>query len=415
LPGISRRPAFSAQRIAIVNHATCTAPINLQVVQPVVPHYRLPFFDGVAARSDLRLRLLASPRIAGNPDSVAVPKGYADTSLPCLEFAGGRLLWQKGLSLDPRLGRGDVLVLEGNPRFASNLPLLLAARRRGVAVVWWGHGWSATSRPWRARLRRTLMRLADVVVLYTEDERRHLIEQGFAPERVYALNNALDQSAIRLAVNAWTPAALAGFRRLHGLDDCRLLLFCGRLRLDPPTDLDVALEALARLTASDPTYRLAVIGDGPDAARLAARARMLGVDPQVHWVGALYEEAQLAPWFLSARCFVYPGPIGLSLLQAFGYGLPVITHGSRQQHNPEIAALREGGNGLTFPRGDAGALAERIARVCGDEDYRSGLAAEARRTVETEYTLEGMLERFTAAVNAARRLRPCALPAQERR
>jgi glycosyltransferase involved in cell wall biosynthesis len=398
-----------------VDLATSATPINLQIVQPVVPHYRLPFFDGVAANGDFRLRLLASPHIAGNPDSVAVPMGYADTGRPCLELAGGRLLWQRGLELDPRLGCGDVLVLEGNPRFASNLPLLVAARRRGVAVIWWGHGWSATSRPWRARLRRTLMRLADVVVLYTEDERRQLIDQGFAPERVFALNNALDQSAIRLAAGAWTTAALADFRRLHGLDDCRLLLFCGRLRLDPPTDLDVALQALARLNAAGAQYRFAVIGDGPDSARLAAQAATLGVDGFVHWVGPLYEQAQLAPWFLAAQCFVYPGPIGLGLLQAFGYGLPVITHGSRRQHNPEIAALREGSNGLMFPRGDADALAECIARVCADADFRSRLAAAARRTVDTEYTLEGMLERFSAAVAAARRLRARAPAARSAR
>ena len=62
----------------------------------------------------------------------------------------------------------------------------------------------------------------------------------------------------------------------------------------------------------------------------------------IRWLGALYEQEVMAPWFLSAKVFVYPGYIGLSIMHAMGYGLPVITHDNMDNQSPEVAALRNG-------------------------------------------------------------------------
>jgi glycosyltransferase involved in cell wall biosynthesis len=149
---------------------------------------------------------------------------------------------------------------------------------------------------------------------------------------------------------------------------------------------------------------LAVIGDGEDVVRLRNLADALGLGASVRWLGPIYEEAAVAPWFMNAECFVYPGPIGLSLLQAFGYGLPVLTHDRRREHNPEIAALEDGRNGLLFPRGDPEALAGCIRRIGSESGLREALGAEARRTVELRYSTELMVERFLAAVRTASEL-----------
>ncbi|HEV7716538.1 MAG TPA: glycosyltransferase family 4 protein, partial [Steroidobacteraceae bacterium] len=342
-------------------------PVAVQVIQPIVPHYRVPFFEGIAKRRELRVRLCVSPTIAGLPPSLPVRGMNVDAAHHYREMLGGRVLWQSGLTLEPSLRRGDVLVIDGNPRLISNIPLFIAARRRGVAIVWWGHGWSATSASLRARFRIRLMRLADIVLLYTDAERDDLIARGFDPARVFALNNAVDEQRIAAAANAWPPHRLAEFTRQNRLEGRKLMLFCGRLRKTPSTDLHVALHALARLAVLSRSYLLAVVGDGPDGRALRDLATRLGVSDHVLWLGSLYDEDELAPWFLSARCFVYPGPVGLSLIQAQAYGLPVITHDNPREHNPEIAALEEGVTGMTVPRGDVRALAECVATICGDD------------------------------------------------
>ena len=115
----------------------------------------------------------------------------------------------------------------------------------------------------------------------------------------------------------------------------------------------------------------------------------------------IYEEERLAPWFLTSELFVYPGAIGLSLLHAFGYGLPVITHDNLHHQMPEIAALESGRNGLLYREGDAADLARQIRRAGTDESWRRLLAHEARRTVAEVYTLDAMVARFVAAVRCA--------------
>jgi glycosyltransferase involved in cell wall biosynthesis len=380
---------------------TAQRVIQVQVVQPVVPHYRRPLFDALARLPDLDLHIDASAAAPGSPPSIACAEAAVDLAHPCLELLPGRLFWQRGLQLRAGLGRGDVLVVGGNPRYLSNLPLITAARRRGIAVAWWGQGRGATSTALGTALRVRLMRRADVLMLYTEREVEEFAAHGFERERLFGLNNALDQEPIEAARARWPADRLLGFQREHDLCDRPLLLFCGRLRTDPRTDLEVALQALTVVAQRHPRCQLAIIGSGPDEARLRAACRSLGVDTRVRWLGEIRGEAALAPWFLSASALVYPGSIGLSLLHAFGYGLPVITHDRLRQHGPEIAALAPGINGLLHARGDAQALAGCVHALLASRDLRRLMSAAALHTVISRYTMPGMVNRFHAAIHAA--------------
>src|SRR5205085_9067419 len=108
-----------------------------------------------------------------------------------------------------------------------------------------------------------------------------------------------------------------------------------------------------------------------------------------------------APWFLSSSCFVYPGSIGLSLLHAFGYGLPVITHADRRRHGPEIAALVHEWNGLECDAASPAALADCMRRLCADADLRERLGRHAYETVVNRYSMDIMVDRFVSAIGIA--------------
>jgi glycosyltransferase involved in cell wall biosynthesis len=311
------------------------------------------------------------------------------------------LQWQRGLKLPSGFGRGDVLVVDNNPRILSNFPLIKAARAAGGAVVLWGHAWSPTSGRWRAAIRYWLMNRADVLLVYTdkEVERLHSLRSWSPPIR--ATNNALDQEPMRRAIAMQTREQLSKFRNAQGLEGKRILLFCGRLRRSPSTGLDVAIRALVHLEGD---CHLVVIGNGEMERELRELAQKIGVERRVTWVSALYEERDLAPWFLNAECFVYPGSIGLSLLHAFGYGLPVVTHDQRDKQNPEIDALVDGENGLLFPIGNERVLAQRISQVVGDIDRQERMSNAARRTVAAVYNMDNMAARFEETIRLASEL-----------
>ena len=88
------------------------------------------------------------------------------------------------------------------------------------------------------------------------------------------------------------------------------------------------------------TLQLVIIGGGDQESALKDRAASLGLAQQITWLGPIHDEMQLAPWFLQSDVFVYPGAIGLSLVQD---ELAQLLGGSRQRINVELKWMeREG-------------------------------------------------------------------------
>lgn len=377
--------------------------MRVLIVQPEIPQYRLALFSGLARLPSLEITVVADETAltatALKETSATLPFRHRVRRLRPLP--GRRLFWHTGVELNG-MSTGDAIVLSGNPRYLSNIPLIVAARRRQVGVVWWGQGWSVGSRGVAATVRRLLMRFTDVVLLYTDREKAEYIARGFDPMRVFATNNALDQEPIREQIAAWSPNRLSEFRNANGLSQRRFVLFCSRLQ--EKVKLRLAVEALALLAQQGVILDLVVIGDGPDRGRLEEHAKAIGVANQIRWLGAIYEECALAPWFLTASCMVYPGAIGLSLMHAFGYGLPVVTHDNPVNHNPEFAALRHRENGLLFRENSIVDLAAQIHEVVRSPALRGSLAAKALETVNGEYSMDGMVRRFQGAVERAAEL-----------
>jgi glycosyltransferase involved in cell wall biosynthesis len=90
--------------------------------------------------------------------------------------------------------------------------------------------------------------------------------------------------------------------------------------------------------------------------------------------------------------------IGLSLLHAFGYGLPVVTSDHVKAHNPEIEAFDDGFNGLYYRDGDVESLSQSLERVLIDKPLANKLSDNAKRTVSEKYNLFRMVDGMEAAI-----------------
>jgi len=375
---------------------------NVHVQQPTVPHYRIPFFDSLAARYERGLVVSASRRVVDGPPSADIARQYLDLNHSCTPLLGRRAYWQKNMLPHQHMVPGDVAVICGNPRYLSTYRYVLAARRRGIGIVWWGHGWSPTSKQWAINLRSTLMRAVDSILLYSDAEISEWRDRLPTDIEIVGAQNAIDQSRTVEQRSVWSGARLEKFQRDNELIGRKIILFCGRLRTRPHTGVDLLLQSLVELKQLNPSYLIVIIGDGEDGERLKHMAQQLGVASHVLWLGSQFEESIIAPWFLSASCFAYPGPIGLSILHAMGYGLPVVTHADRRRHNPEIVTLRDGWNGLMFKDGDATSLTQQIHRITSDSGLRGHLSNNALQTAHRDYTLHTMANRFAQAVEFAR-------------
>ena len=138
----------------------------------------------------------------------------------------------------------------------------------------------------------------------------------------------------------------------------RELIFVGRLVSDKGADL--LLEAMTLLKSKP---RLTIAGDGPERARLEKEATALQLQTQVEFVGSQRSE-QVAKLLRQHRILVVPSrwrePFGIVALEGIASGCVVV--GSAEGGLAEAI----GPCGLTFPNGDAPALAKALSRLLED-------------------------------------------------
>lgn len=372
-----------------------------------MPKFRLPFYRDLSARPGMDVMILYGQ---SNLPNVAA-EGIRAEFRKVKRLPGG-LIWDGAHLARLKPGAFDAISMAWNTRWLSLIPGMTRARRCGMGVVVWGHGYSKREGPLRAWARRRVTRLADAICFYTHAVRRQYIEAGMPPQMGFVAQNAIDQGPVQAARAACLadPAALDEFKRRHGLSEGPVLLFVSRLY--PENRVDRLLGVAGSLSKRYPGLRVVIIGDGPDRARLETMAGELGVAERTIFTGAIYEEERLAPWFCASTLFCYPHNIGLSILHAMGYGLPVVTSDDIAGQNPEIEALRDGENGLLYQEGSIEALGAAIAKICDDPGLRGRMSEEARRTATQVYTIKAMADGMEAALRyAAERARQRRRPA----
>ncbi len=373
--------------------------ITVQVVQPDIPHYREAFYEKLALDSEINLIVDSSKKLPGTEmPSVSKNAGFKYRVYDCTGYCGDRFYWQHKIDLEPECLKRGVLVICGNPRILSNLYLMYKAKAAGVPVIWWGHGWSSTTKFWRFQIRKQIMKIPNTLVLYTEREKQRFVEMGFDPSRVFGLNNALDQTEIAEQKAKWNADLLEQFREDNSIKNKKVILFCARLMEKNQTDW--LLQALSLIVKKDKDYIAAIIGDGPMNGKLKQLADQLELNQNIVWLGAKYLQEEIAPWFLSSVCMAHPAGIGLSILHAFGYGLPVITSGDERYQMPEYSFLENGVDGLFFEHGNTEDLASKILKLGDDPTLQRSFSEKAYEAVCKKYTMDNMVAAFKQAVIA---------------
>jgi glycogen(starch) synthase len=221
-------------------------------------------------------------------------------------------------------------------------PLLLVRRPWVVSH----HSWYCRSDgriAWQDRLKRWLLRFAAASIAVSR-----------------AVADDVDGPAVRSAVIP-NPYRDNLFRPLPGIARTGDLLFVGRLVSDKGVDL--LLDALGLLAADGITPRLAVVGEGPELPRLEAQARHLGIADRVEFLGTRTGE-ELVEILHRHRILAVPSrynePFGIVALEGIACGCVVV--------GSEGGGLKEaiGPCGVTFPNGDAAALAGVLSRLLDD-------------------------------------------------
>lgn len=181
------------------------------------------------------------------------------------------------------------------------------------------------------------------------------------------------------------------FRPIPPIENGRVdLISAGRLV--EKKGLCYALRAVARLVRMGRSVHYAIIGDGPERARLEVLASELGISDHVTFHG-WRTHTEISALLAKAHIFLAPcqtaadgnqdAPVN-TLKEAMAIGLPVIA--SRHGGIPEL--VEDGVSGSLVPERDAEALATSIDQMLKTPDNWHQIARAGRAAVERLYDMD---------------------------
>ncbi len=186
---------------------------------------------------------------------------------------------------------------------------------------------------------------------------------------------------------------------LDGADPARPVQILSVGRLVEKKGTDDLLAALAHLPA-ELHWRLCHIGGGELGGAMRARARALGLDARIDWLGAQPQERVLRA-YRDADLFVLASRVAARgdrdgqpnvLMEAQSQGLACVS--TRAGAIAEL--IRDGETGCLVPPGDPAALAAALERLIRAPDLRLRLGAAGGRRVRQDFAMEAGIDALAA-------------------
>lgn len=215
---------------------------------------------------------------------------------------------------------------------------------------------------------------------------------GVSPERIVPICNGVDTERFRPVIGqeeraSPLPEGFAG-------PDTLVIGTVGRLEKvkDQVTLARAFAELVKRFPQERHRLRLVIVGEGSLRGEVESVLAKAGLATSAWFAGARDDVPQLLRSF---DVFVLPSlgeGISNTILEAMASGLPVVA--TDVGGNGEL--VTEGRNGYLVPRDDPLAMAEQLGRYVADSSLRSAHGRFSRKRAEREFSLVGMVHRYTA-------------------
>ena len=305
-------------------------------------------------------------------------------------FVGKGFYWQPKVQKQLNKSYNTFLIL-GDYHCLSTWLLCIRARLfyRRKRIFFWTHGWYGKENVIEKLVKKYFFKMANGgIFLYGNYARGLMIKEGFNPDKLYTIHNSLAydrQMEIRQQLRRDNTFVC------HFGNENPNLMFVGRLT--KVKKLDMIIRAVAQLKLQGNEYNLTLIGDGEVRKELETLVRELGVERNLWFYGACYDEQQLGQLIYNADLCVSPGNVGLTAMHVMVFGTPVLTHNDFANQMPEFEAIHDGETGTFFKRDDIDSLALSISRWF---EEKASMREEVRRAcfqeIDSSWTPQFQIE-----------------------
>ena len=337
---------------------------KILVVQNILPHYRIPFYNALGKQYDITY--LHSGDSAGD-----LCENFKEVVVKCSRI--GPFYFQKEVLKTFKKGNYKAVVLMFDLAWVNNLLLALLYPKK---VLFWGHGLGRNSIG--NKVRNILVKKVHGIILYSERNLEDFVNAGVNRNHIFIANNTV------LISN-------------HGENkeiSKNNILFVGRTQKSKKVDelIEMFAEVIYKLPEET---KLVIVGEGAEDASLKKLAIRLKVTDRVVFKGEVLEDHKLREIFHSAFVYASPGPVGLGVLHSFAYGLPVLTF-SEEHHGPEVTNIQNNVSGFLCK--DREIYKSKLIEWASNSELTQKMGANAYCFYKNDRNLEQMVKEFSGAV-----------------
>jgi len=219
------------------------------------------------------------------------------------------------------------------------------------------------------------IRNVDKIISVCKKASLEILHNGFSKETLVEIPNGID-------INRFSE------RSLRNKNDIRTITYIGRL--DSYKGVNFLIEGFKQLLSKVDSVRLNIVGDGPDEPLLKNAAKELGIADHITFKG---RREDILSELYNTDIFVLPSlSEGMSnvLLEAMACGLPVVA--TFVGGNSDL--IRDRYNGILIPPRDSTMLSVALLELLEDEELAQRLGEEARKTIEKNYSMDQIVDKY---------------------
>ncbi len=349
---------------------------TLTILQTATPDYRKKVFQTIKKNLGDNFSLFSGMGYFEN--SITTDKTI-DFLKPVKNhyFFNRKFLFQTGMFKETLTS--DVLVLELNPRIISHWILLLFRKLNARKTVLWGHAWPRKGKNSKSDFLRHFMRiLGDEIIVYTKKQARELQEK-MPSKKITAAPNAF---LYKHEMEASTPPE-------QELTD---IIYVGRLT--KTKKIKLLTEAfIASISILPTNTNLILIGEGKEKQTLQNLVIENKLEHRIKIIGGIFDAENLKKYYAKSLFSVSPGYAGLSIIQSFGFGVPMLIS-KDENHAPEIEAVIENENSIYFETGDKNDLSKKMTNFFQHKEHWLKKRIDISKSCQNEYSIENMAQIF---------------------
>jgi glycosyltransferase involved in cell wall biosynthesis len=233
-------------------------------------------------------------------------------------------------------------------------------------------------------LLRMTKNLPDKIICVSEAVKKVVQErERMEASRIAVINNGVDVNDVPSGLQAVT-------RRELGFQEENLVIGMVANYNRSVKGVGNFLDVVPAIVSAVPSARFIFVGGGNEENALREKARMLGIEPYLVFVGYTKEIHRYYEIMDISVLNSFSEGLSLTLLESMGYGIPVVA--TRVGGNPELVV--DGETGYLVPVNNHSLLAARIVKLLLDTDLRRSMGEEGRRRIERKFRMRNIADQY---------------------